>query len=72
MANHHEKPPQVKEEKKPRLFYYEEAVDGYIVLPDTIEKAVLDVFDDVEDGDEIAIRCAFLTDAEVAALPEVS
>ncbi len=74
MANQSEKPPQVNEEKKPHLFYFEDAVNAWVPVPVETEKAILAEFWDgcLDEGDEIElqIRRHDMTDAEFDAIPE--
>lgn len=71
MANKHEQPPQVKEGKKPRLFYFEDALNARCPLPEELEKLLLDWWD-LEDGDDIELHIFRhdMTDAEFDAIPE--
>lgn len=61
------------EEKKPRLFYYEEAVGAYIPAPDLVE-LILDVSSFYKDGEiiEVEFKRVDMTDEEFANLPEAS
>jgi hypothetical protein len=59
------------ESKKPRLFYWEDAVDAWIPAPDEVDNILcLDGFD--EDGEIIEIRFKRIdmTDFEYDHLPE--
>lgn len=58
-------------EKKPRLFYFEEAENVYIPAPDNIEN-LIDVKEQLEDGEimELRFKRIDLSDDEMAALPE--
>jgi len=71
MANKHEKPPRVAEEKRPRLFYYDDAVSAWVPTWAETERAVLAEFI-VDDGDiiELHVRRHDMTDAEFEAIPE--
>ena len=57
-------------EKKPRLFYWEEAADAYVPAPDQVEN-IIDV-ESLDDGDgwDIRFRRFDMTDAEYENLPE--
>ena len=57
--------------KNKYLFYWEEAVDSFIPVPDQTENMVS--IDNFEPGDEIQIRfkCMEMTEAEFKNLPEV-
>ena len=64
-------------EKKPYLFYYEEAEDAWIPAPDITEAMVsTDNFKgrdgwDIEDRIEIQFRVCMLTDEEYENLPVI-
>ena len=62
----------MSDSKKPRLFYYEEAVDGWVPVPELVEN-IIDVEDSLEDEEVIEIRFKRMdmTDQEMAELPEV-
>jgi len=78
MANHHERPPQVADlgPKKPRLFYFEDALNGYAPVPEDIEAGLLDWLyyeaegEDAVQPEPVEFRRAFMTDAEFDAIPE--
>ncbi|PYJ87205.1 MAG: hypothetical protein DME22_02410 [Verrucomicrobia bacterium] len=60
--------------KKPRLLYFEEALDGaggWCFAPDKVEH-IIDV-ENMRHGETASIefKCVFMTDEEVAAVPEV-
>ena len=58
-------------EKKPRLFYWEEAEDCFTPVPDKIENIVdVDMLDDGE-TQEIQFKRVDMTDDEFNNLPEV-
>jgi len=59
-------------EKKPRLFYYEEAVDAWIPAPDNLENIIaLDShFGSDKEVIEIKFKRLDLSDLEMEALPE--
>ena len=58
------------DEKKPRLFYWEEGHDSFVPAPDLVEN-ILDVEDlDVGEDREIKFKRFDLSDNEMAALPE--
>lgn len=56
--------------KKPRLFYYEEAVDGFVPVPDQVE-SIVDV-ENLDDGESrhIYFKRIDMTDEVYDALPE--
>lgn len=57
-------------EKKPRLFYWEEACDAWAPAPDRIENVIdLDMLDAGEEH-EIRFKRFDMTDEELDALPE--
>ena len=57
-------------EKKPYLFYYEEACDGYILAPDSVEHII--ELSMLEDGEtrEVLFKRIDLTDKEYDELPD--
>ena len=57
----------MEQEKKPRLFYYEEADSAYIPAPEKVK----DIIDEYEDDDPISIefRWFLMTDEEFNNLP---
>lgn len=57
--------------KKPRLFYYEEAVCGFIPVPEFVEH-ITEVDNFLSDGDEetITFKRIDMTDEEFDNLPE--
>jgi hypothetical protein len=58
-------------EKKPRLFYYEEGENAFIPAPDDME-ILIDVKEQLDDGEvmELQFKRIDLSDNEMAALPE--
>ena len=64
------------DEKKARLFYHEDAINGYVPVPEDIEAGLLDwLYYELEGGDwaqpePVEFRRAFMTDAEFDAIPE--
>ena len=58
--------------KKPRLFYWEEAVDSFVPAPEKVEN-IVDAEFSFEEGDEITItfKRFDMSDAEMEALPTV-
>ena len=73
-ANKENRVPEAKvtAERKPRLFYYEEAVDSWIPAPDKVENIII-ASEQMDDQEEIEIRFKRfdLTDEEYDNLPEV-
>lgn len=62
-------------EKKPRYFYWEDAYDSWIPIPDRIDE-IFDIESELfEDGDittiELRIKRVDMTDEEWMNLPEV-
>lgn len=57
-------------EKKPRLFYYEEAISALTLAPDLVENII--EADQLRDGEsvEITFKRIDMTDEELGALPE--
>lgn len=57
--------------KKPRLFYYEEACNAYIPVPEKTEN-MIDAMQFLDDGDtqDVSFKRVDLTDEEFANLPE--
>lgn len=57
--------------KKPRLFYYEDAIDAWTLAPDMVEN-IIDLDSFLEDGEiiEIQFKRQDMTDDEINALPE--
>jgi hypothetical protein len=59
--------------KKPRLFYYEEGVDGWCPADDLTIDNIISLENFMDDGDIIEIRFKRIdmTDEEINNLPEV-
>lgn len=70
--HHHVNCPKYSAEKHPYLFYYEEAVDAYVPVPDKVDGELICTPDQLEEGEtmEITFKRVDYTDAEIAALPE--
>ena len=59
-------------EKKPRLFYWEEAYDAWTPAPDLLENIIgVENFFDDGDVEEIRFKRIDMTDEEFDVLPEV-
>lgn len=57
--------------KKPRLFYYEIALDAWIPVPEkTNEMVNTDLFESEEERLEIEFKCVYMTDEEFDNLME--
>jgi len=56
--------------KKPRLFYFDDTVDAWVVAPDMIENLVS--LDCLEEGEvlEVQFKRFDMTDEEFEAIPE--
>ena len=69
--HHHKMCPRYKTEKFPYLFYYEDAVDCWIPVPDKLEN-IISVSDNMDVGEfiEIKFNRVDLTDREYDNLPE--
>jgi hypothetical protein len=68
--HHHKNCDRYKTEKFPYLFYYEDAVDSWVPMPDKLENFML--AEDQPDIEEIEVRFkrVDMTDEEFDALPE--
>ena len=68
---HHHRCELYSKEKRPRLFYWEEAYDAWVPAPDKIENIVDVGFTlDPDEETEVRFRRSDLTDKEMAELPD--
>ncbi len=60
------------ESKKPRLFYYEEAVDAWIPVPENEVTGIIDIDHFSNDGEviELQFKRFDMTDKEFENMPE--
>lgn len=70
--HHHMSCPLYKTEKHPYLFYYEDGVDRWVLVPKRVDGELICTADDLDDDEEIELRFkrVDMTDAEFDALPE--
>ena len=61
------------ENKKVRLFYYEDAFDAFIPIPDKIDGELIIAEDQIEDGEVLTIQFkrVDMTDEEFKNLKEI-
>ena len=61
------------EEKKVRLFYYEDAFEAFIPIPDKIDGELIIAEDQIEDGEVLTIQFkrVDMTDEEFKNLKEI-
>ena len=71
--HHHVNCPKYKTEKFPRLFYYEEAENCWVPVPDKVDGELIVTEEQLSDGEEMEImfRRKDMTDEEFANLPDV-
>ncbi len=68
---HHHRCDKYSSEKRPRLFYWEEAHDAWVPAPENIENIIDVTFTlDPNEETEIRFRRADYTDKEMAELPD--
>ena len=69
--HHHVNCPNYESEKYPYLFYYEEAVDAWVPVPEKVDGELIVTVDQLDIGEEMEIRfkCVEYTDKEISELP---
>lgn len=70
--HHHVNCPLYQTEKHPYLFYYEEACDAWVPVPEKVDGELICTADQLENGEDMELRFkrVDMTDAELATLPE--
>ena len=69
---HHSRCPKFATEKRPRLFYFEEAEDCWAPWPTSADNYAMTYLDCLDDGDdmEISFRRKDMTDKEFTEIPD--
>lgn len=70
--HHHKKCPKYETEKFPYLFYYEEAVDGWVPVPEKVEGELICIPEQLNEGEtvDLQFKRIDMTDQEFDAMPE--